>query len=189
MPDPQPDVTAADLAGLLDAVGRQDRAAFIRLFEHFAPRIKAMLMRSGAAAAQAEDVAQDTMLTIWRKAHLYDPSAGSAAAWVFTIARNRRIDVARAMQRTLAEGDDQQRDQADDQPLPDAVLASVELQSRVREALKGLNPDQQRVIVMSFFEDRPHAEIAEALGIPLGTVKSRIRLAVQRLRDLLGELQ
>lgn len=189
MAEPQSEVFAGELAGLIRAVANKDRQAFARLFEYFAPRIKGMMMRGGLAAAAAEDLAQDTLLAVWRKAHLYDPSVGSAAAWVFTIARNRRIDLARTAQRAPPEIADPGTDSVDEEPLPDAALAAVQLEEKVRAALEHLNPDQKRVVQLSFFENRSHSEIAETLGIPMGTVKSRIRLAFQRLRDLLGELQ
>jgi RNA polymerase sigma-70 factor (ECF subfamily) len=189
MAEPQSEVFAGELAGLIRAVANKDRQAFARLFEYFAPRIKGMMMRGGLAAAAAEDLAQDTLLAVWRKAHLYDPSVGSAAAWVFTIARNRRIDLARTAKRAPPEIADPGADSVDEEPLPDAALAAVQLEEQVRAALEHLNPDQKRVVQLSFFENRSHSEIAETLGIPMGTVKSRIRLAFQRLRDLLGELQ
>lgn len=189
MADPQPEVSAGDLSALLRDVANKDRHAFARLFEHYAPRIKSMMMRSGLDAVPAEDVAQDTMLTVWRKAHLYDPVLGSASAWIYTIARNRRIDLVRAALRAPLESSETDNDQVDDQPLPDEMVAAVELEERVRIALAKLSPDQQRVVRLSFFENRSHAEIAERLELPLGTVKSRIRLAFQRMRDLLGEVQ
>jgi len=189
MAEPQSEVSAGDLSAMLRDVANRDRDAFARLFEHYAPRIKSMMMRSGLDSIPAEDVAQDTMLTVWRKAHLYDPVLGSASAWIYTIARNRRIDMARAAQRAPLESSEAGDDQIDDQPWPDEAVAAVELEERVRIALGELSPDQQRVVRLSFFENRSHAEIAERLELPLGTVKSRIRLAFQRLRDLLGEVQ
>ncbi len=189
MAEPQSDDSSGNLARLIQSVANRDREAFARLFEYFAPRIKAMMMRGGLAAAPAEDLAQDTMLAVWRKAHLYDPSAGSAAAWVFTIARNRRIDLVRTAQRAPPEGVEAAGEQIDDQPLPDAAVAAAQLEDKVRSALQHLSPDQQRVVRLSFFENQSHSEIAATLDIPMGTVKSRIRLAFQRLRDLLGELQ
>jgi RNA polymerase sigma-70 factor, ECF subfamily len=189
MAKPQTEVAADELTRLLRAVADKNRDAFARLFEYFAPRIKSMMMSGGLDAMPAEDVAQDTMMTVWRKAHLYDPVLGSASAWIYTIARNRRIDVARSAQRAPLESPEAGHDQVDDQPLPDDVVAAVELENKVRIALAELKPDQQHVVKLSFFENRSHAEIAERLNLPLGTVKSRIRLAAQRLRDLLGEFQ
>ncbi len=189
MAEPRAEVSAVELASLIRDVANEDRQAFARLFGHFAPRIKSMMMRGGMPAARAEDLAQDTMLAVWRKAHLYDPGAGSAAAWIYTIARNRRIDLARTALRSASESAAQEVEQIDDEPLPDALVASAQFAVRVRAALQKLNPEQQQVVRLAFFDSQSHSEIAETLNIPLGTVKSRIRLAFGRLRELLGDLQ
>jgi RNA polymerase sigma-70 factor (ECF subfamily) len=167
---------------------RQDRTAFASLFDFFAPRIKAMLMRSGATADAAEDVAQEALLMVWRKAAYFDAGRASAAAWIYTIARNLRVDRLRgdkrATQYALLE-------MAVPEPpeSPDDVLNASERSERVRGALKQLSQDQIRVVQLSFFEGRPHGDIAALLDLPLGTVKSRVRLAMTRLRNLLGDLQ
>ncbi len=176
----------ADYDRLIQAVARdRDRDAFAALFDHFAPRLKAYLMRSGAAPAAADDFAQDAMLTVWRKAEMFDPSRARAATWIFTIARNRRIDALRRDNRPL--------------PIPEISLASAEPErpdellevrqdeGRVRAALRSLKPDQIEVIQMAFFQDLTHAEVARSLALPLGTVKSRIRNAMIKLRDLLDQ--
>jgi RNA polymerase sigma-70 factor (ECF subfamily) len=169
---------------------RQDRSAFSELFEYFAPRIKAFMLRSGASEANAEELAQETMLMVWRKAGLFDPSSSGAAAWIFTIARNLRIDAHRRDQRGgVGEGADIGIEfEVDDAPLPDSRLETVQSEQRVRGALSQLPDDQIRVVELSFFEEKAHAEIAQMLDIPLGTVKSRLRLAMGRLRNLLSEL-
>jgi RNA polymerase sigma-70 factor (ECF subfamily) len=185
---------AADRAqwpGLILAVAeRRDRAAFARLFAYFAPRIKTFLLRSGASEASAEELAQEAMLTVWRKAGLFDPQAANAAAWIFTIARNLRIDWHRRDRRGGV--DESHAIDAefivDDAPQPDQQLASVQSGAKVRAALGHLSADQLRVIELSFFEEKAHGEIAKILDIPLGTVKSRLRLATARLRHLLSEL-
>lgn len=177
-------------AGLISAIAQhQDRAAFAALFEHFAPRIKAFMQRSGASAATAEELAQETMLAIWRKAALFNPSSSGAAAWIFTIARNLRIDYHRRESRGgMIEASDVEIEfQIDDSPQPDSVVATSQSEDRVRSALTKLSDDQMRVVELSFFEEKAHAEIAQILGIPLGTVKSRLRLAMTRLRNLLSE--
>lgn len=168
----------------------QDRAAFAALFEYFAPRIKSFLQRSGASEASAEELAQETMLAVWRKAALFDPESAGAAAWIFTIARNLRIDAHRRDGRGgVTETSDVEIEfQIDDSPLPDSRLASAQSEERVRSALSKLSADQVRVIELSFFEEKAHADIAKILEIPLGTVKSRLRLAMSRLRNLLSEL-
>ena len=177
-------------ADLIEAVAlRQDRDAFAELFEHFAPRIKAFMLRSGASAQNADELAQETLLAIWSKATLFDPKSVGAAAWIFTIARNLRIDGLRRQKRTptydTAEVDLEFH--VDGGPRPDEGLAASEVESRVRSALSVLPAEQLQVVELSFFEEKAHAEIAEALRIPLGTVKSRLRLAMNRLRGMLGD--
>ena len=169
---------------------RQDRAAFAALFEFFAPRIKAFMKRSGASEAKAEELAQETMLAVWRKAALFDPASAGAAAWIFTIARNLRIDAHRRERRggVIETSDVEIEFQIDDSPQPDALLATTQSEERVRSALTKLSNEQMRVVELSFFEEKAHAEIAEILEIPLGTVKSRLRLAMSRLRNLLSEI-
>jgi RNA polymerase sigma factor (sigma-70 family) len=157
----------------------RDRAAFAALFRHFAPRVKAFLMKSGASEALAEECTQDVMATVWHKAHLFDPERASVATWVFTIARNRRIDALRKSRRPEPEdltwGPDHEPDQAE-------VLALQQESERLGRALAQL-PDKQRdLIERAFYGDRSHSEIAAETGLPLGTIKSRIRLALDRLR-------
>jgi len=157
----------------------QDEAAFARLFGHFAPRIKAFLMRSGADATLAEECAQEVMATLWQKAHLFDPTRASAATWIFTIARNRRIDALRKQKRPEPEdltwGIAPEPDQAD-------VLALQQESDQLSAAIAAL-PEKQRVLIeKAYFSDLSHSEIAEQTGLPLGTIKSRIRLALDRLR-------
>src|SRR4029077_4553643 len=167
---------------------KQDRAAFAALFEFYAPRIKAMLTRLGTAADAAEDLVQETLLTVWRKAAYFDPERASAAAWIFTIARNLRIDRLRGDNRAkhYAPYDMVAPEAPDD---PDSALNAAERDARVRAALKELSQEQVRVLQLSFFEGRAHGDIGVLLDLPLGTVKSRVRLAMARLRNLLGDFQ
>ena len=183
-----PSTDAESLSRLIAAVARQDRAAFAVLFEHFAPRVKTFLMRSGVNEAGADELAQETLLIVWRKAGQFDPDTTGAAAWIFTIARNLRIDALRRERRagTLDAGFDLEAF-ADERPPPDNAIDAAQSEARVRSALAQLNEDQARVIELSFFEDKAHGEIARLLQIPLGTVKSRVRLAMSRLRALLEE--
>ena len=169
---------------------QQDRTAFAALFEYFAPRIKAFMQRSGASEPKAEDLAQETMLAVWRKAGLFDPESAGAAAWIFTIARNLRIDSHRREHRggIIETSDVEIEFLVDESPHPDSHLVAAQQEERIRSALAKLSADQIRVIELSFFEERAHAEIAKILRIPLGTVKSRLRLAMSRLRTLLSEL-
>ncbi|MGA7805047.1 sigma-70 family RNA polymerase sigma factor [Bradyrhizobium sp.] len=166
----------------------RDAAAFRTLFEHFAPRIKGFLLRTGTRDDQAEEIAQETMAAVWRKAELFDPATSGAAAWIFTIARNLRIDAARRAARSVQVDHEAEQDYlADPAESPESSLSRLEETSRVAAALQRLSRQQSDVIRLSFIEERPHAEIAEQLGIPLGTVKSRIRLAMSRLRNLLDQ--
>lgn len=170
-----------DLAALMLAVrDRQDKAAFAALFRHFAPRVKGFLMKSGTEAALAEDCAQDVMATLWRKAHLFDPTRASVATWVFTIARNRRIDIARRERRPEPEaldwgGDTQEPDQAE-------VYEAAQETARLTAALSTLPEAQRALVARAFYGDLSHSELAAETGLPLGTIKSRIRLALERLR-------
>jgi len=157
----------------------EDQAAFAELFNHFAPRVKAFLMKSGADATLAEECAQDVMATLWQKSHLFDPSRASAATWIFTIARNRRIDAIRKMKRPEPEdlpwGPDIEPDQAD-------VLVLQQESEQLGQAISDLPEKQRTLIEKAYFGDLTHNEIAEQTGLPLGTIKSRIRLALDRLR-------
>jgi len=179
-----------DWARLIGAVAaRGDRRAFAKLFEHFAPRVKTFMRRSGMSDGAAEELAQETLLTVWRKAALFDPGSSGPAAWIFTIARNLRIDALRRDRRTGSStaGDIEAEFLLDESPHADAVVAARQLDSRVRAALATLPEDQKRVVVLSFHQDIAHADIADQLQIPLGTVKSRLRLAMNKLRAMLED--
>jgi len=183
---PKAKVEWAELIGRVASGG--DRQAFNILFEHFAPRIKGFLLKTGCAAEEAEEIAQGTMVAVWRKASQFDPATAGAAAWVFTIARNLRIDAAR---RAIRNGRMEREVERDYEPAvaesPDTIIMRGENASRITAAIDRLSAEQSAVIRLSFLEERPHSEIADLLGIPLGTVKSRIRLAMNRLRELLDE--
>jgi RNA polymerase sigma-70 factor, ECF subfamily len=176
----------ARMARLVQAVAlRGERDAFAALFEHFAPRVKSYLLRLGASPELAEEIAQETLLTVWRRAAAFDPARAAASTWIFTIARNLRIDAARRANRPTALEDPSDAVPA---PLPpDAVFAAVQDETRVGAAIATLSEEQSQVIRLAFFSDKPHSEIARELALPLGTVKSRLRLAMARLRILLGE--
>jgi RNA polymerase sigma factor (sigma-70 family) len=172
------------LAGLVARVRRdQDRTAFAELFRHFAPRVKGFLMKSGADEGLAEECMQEVMATLWTKAHLYDPSRASVATWVFTIARNRRIDAIRRQRR--AEPEDLTWG-PEAEPSGDEVLALQQESSRLGAAIAALPEKQRELIERAYFGDLSHSEIAELTGLPLGTIKSRIRLALDRLRHAMG---
>ncbi|MGD1888019.1 MAG: sigma-70 family RNA polymerase sigma factor [Cohaesibacteraceae bacterium] len=174
-------------ADWLEAVAQsQDRTAFTHLFDHFGPRVKAYLMRLGADDALAEEIAQDVMVTLWRKAHLFDRSKSSVATWLFRIARNRRIDVLRR-KRTVDVDAETLVIEDESLPDPDETLDEDGRRGRIREALAKLPPQQLQLVELAFFTELSHSQIAEETGLPLGTVKSRIRLAFGRLRRVLDE--
>lgn len=162
----------------------RDEAAFIVLFGHFAPRVKAFLIRSGLNGAQAEDCVQEVMATLWHKSHLFDPSRASVATWVFTIARNKKIDLLRKQRRPEPEdltwGPEAEPDQAD-------ALVLQEQTEHLGVALASLPNKQRELIEKAYFGDLSHSEIAEQTGLPLGTIKSRIRLALERLRHTMNQ--
>lgn len=182
-------VALIDPNALIAAVARSgDREAFAVLFDHFAPRVKGLLMRGGAPAELAEEVAQETLLAVWRKAALFDPAKASASTWIATIARNLRIDIARRETRSrLSQVYEILDEEAPEQP--DAVLSGAERDARVRAAMTQLSPDQYRVVELAFLEGFSHQDVAHRLAIPLGTVKSRLRLALSHLRAGLEDLR
>jgi RNA polymerase sigma-70 factor (ECF subfamily) len=162
-----------------------DRQAFAALFKHFAPRLKGYLMRAGTPAERAEELVQETMVQLWRRASTFDPARATLSTWIYTIARNLRIDQLRRTAGDLCEGEepwDADQQPADAHLPPEDFLQATQREQGVRRALAELPPEQSLVLQLSFFEERPHAIIARDLGIPLGTVKSRIRLAVAQLR-------
>lgn len=157
----------------------QDHKAFAEVFRHFAPRVKAFLMKSGADSSLAEECMQDVMATLWHKSHMYDPTRAAVSTWIFTIARNRKIDLLRRYARpepeTLPWGPEEAPDQAD------AIVLQQET-DRLAEAIRTL-PEKQRILIeRAYYGDLTHSEIAAETGLPLGTIKSRIRLALDRLR-------
>ena len=187
MESPVPVNHAARMAQLIFSVAQSgDRAAFAELYGHFAPRLKSYLKRLGAANDTAEELVQETMLLVWRKAGTFDPAKASAGTWIFTIARNRRIDFLRRELRPELDPDDPAFG-SDPDPAADDMVLSGQREILIRAALNKLPAEQMQVVALSFLEDKPHSAISEELGIPLGTVKSRLRLAFQRLRALVGD--
>lgn len=169
-----------------------DRPAFAALFRHFAPRLKTFLMRGGTDEALAEELAQEAMACLWRRAASFDPARARASTWLYTIARNLRIDHGRrqaGIATGAPDGWDAEQQPADAHLAPDALLLAAQRERAVREALADLPPEQARLVRLNFFEEHAHSRIAEDLGIPLGTVKSRIRLAVAQLRRALEGLE
>ena len=180
--------TGSDANSLIRRIASErDKAAFEALFKQFAPRIKALILRLGTDAATAEEIAQEAMLSVWRKAHTFDQSKASASTWLFTIARNLRIDRFRAETRP-------QLDPNDPALVPEPELPAdenLDLKDRrqfIRKCLNELPKDQREVTELSFMEGLTHQEISDGLGIPLGTVKSRLRLAVEKLKPMIRGL-
>jgi RNA polymerase sigma-70 factor, ECF subfamily len=176
-----------ECCGLLRRIALdRDRAAFAELFGHFAPRVKGFLMRFGLPESLSEDLAQETMLTVWRKADRFDPGRAGASTWIFTIARNKRIDRLRRDRGGATAGLDVS-DETEDCRSSEEFAIAAETAGQVRTAIAALPDNQAQIVRLSFFAEKPHAEIAQELGIPLGTVKSRARLALARLRGLLED--
>lgn len=180
-------LTNEELCGLVEAIAaRRDRAAFARLFNYFAPRLKGFGMRRGTDAASCEELAQETLLTVWRKAETFDPARATVSTWIFTIVRNKRIDLFRRQGFPAAELSEA-AERVDEGPGAEEQLDRVQANDALRTALKVLPKEQLEVLQKAFFEDKSHSVIAEELGLPLGTVKSRIRLALGRLKGALPE--
>jgi RNA polymerase sigma-70 factor (ECF subfamily) len=182
---PPPGHSAASDAELVLAVARRDRAAFVELFGRYAGRIHAFAMRGGAAA-DADEITQDVMVAVWRHAGSFDPGRAAASTWIYAIARNRRVDAIRRSRRPAPDPNDPLF-RPDPAPEAASALAAAERQGRLRAGLAALPPEQRRLLELSFFDGLSHGEIATREGLPLGTVKSRIRLAFRRLRGALGD--
>lgn len=191
--------TSDEMIELVQAVALTgDRRAFAVLFKHFAPRVKAYLIRAGTASELAEELAQETMVAVWRKAAQFDPGRAQLSTWIFTIARNLRVDALRR-QRDARSGDgpgtptdpdaDPLAHLVHDAPALDEQLAEVRRAATVRQALRQLAPEQLQVVWLAFCDEQSHARIASELNLPLGTVKSRMRLALNHLRRLLQEVE
>ncbi len=175
---------SSDGAALVEAIAaRRDRAAFARLFELFAPRVKGQLMARGASAAIADELTQEVMLAVWRKAAQFDRSKGLVSTWLFVIARNAFLSHHR---RQRWPEPDALGDGAPAPELPEALLLSAEGHHHLREAMGGLPSEQRETLDGAYYRGRTLRELAEEQGIPLGTVKTRVRLALTRLREALG---
>ena len=180
-------VSEADLRGMLTAIAvDRDKAAFAQLFAHFAPKLKAYGMRAGADPQTAEEITQEAMVAVWRKAGSFNPEKASVSTWLFTIVRNKRIDMLRREARPdLREEDFLHLEQPPE--TQDETFEANETGEMLASKISRLPDDQAEVIRKAFYEDKSHRAIAEELGLPLGTVKSRIRLALTRLKSQLAD--
>ncbi|HJQ57938.1 MAG TPA: sigma-70 family RNA polymerase sigma factor [Vineibacter sp.] len=185
-PPAEPPVADPEAASLVERVAvARDRAAFAALFRLFAPRVKAFLARTGTDAGLAEEIAQETLITVWRKAATFDRRRAAVSTWIFTIARNKRIDLARQAGRMRLDADEYALMATEPPPAADRGALDNETGRRVRDLMSTLPAEHIELIRMAYFEDKSHSTIASELRLPLGTVKSRIRLALQRLRATL----
>jgi RNA polymerase sigma-70 factor (ECF subfamily) len=168
----------------------RDRQAFAALFDHFAPRLKGFIMRAGTGSGQAEEIVQDVMLTVWRKADQFDPRKAQVSAWVYQIAKNRQIDVLRKENRPVPEElkPDELRD-ANNEPDVSQILAVEQEADQLKQAIAKLKPDQRDMIEKAYLGELTHQEIKAQTGLPLGTIKSRIRLGLERLRHDLKDVR
>ena len=161
-----------------------DKAAFAELFEYFAPRVKSFLRRLGSSDAEAEEMSQDVMINVWRKAAQFDRRQASVSTWIFRIARNRRIDVLRKENKPALDENDPSLHPTELAP-PDLLVSMTQMETEVRAALRGLPTEQSDLLRAAYYEGLSQSEIAERTGLPLGTVKSRVRLAFEKLRSKL----
>ncbi len=186
-PLPEQSQKTSELTVWLIAVrDNRDRAAFAQLFDYFAPRLKGFVMRSGMGSAQAEEIVQDVMLTVWRKASMFDPHRAQASAWIYQIARNRQIDIIRKEHRPIP---DELAQDPGSEPDASQILAFDQEAEQLKTAIDQLGPDQKDMIEKAYLGDLTHQEISAQTGLPLGTVKSRIRLGLRRLRKELEGLR
>lgn len=157
----------------------QDEGAFRHVFDHFAPRVKSFLMKSGCEEAVAEEITQEAMATVWHKAALFDPSRARVSTWIFTIARNRLIDATRKQKRPEPE---LLLNEPDHYPNQEDIYSVQQEATQLGKAIADLPDAQKEILIAAFYGDMSHMEVAEKTGLPLGTIKSRIRLALTRLR-------
>lgn len=176
---------AAMSANLQAIAERSDKQAFEAVFVHFAPRIKAYLMQRGGNAVTAEELTQETMVLVWRKATYYDPAKGSPASWIFTIARNQRIDAFRREKHPEIDPADSAL-RIDEIPTADSALEIKQTSATINQAVADLSATERQLLSLAFYEDKSHSMIAAELAIPLGTVKSRMRQIFRKLRTQLA---
>lgn len=178
--------TSTDPDALLLAVrDHRDREAFLELFRQFAPRVKGWLVRGGLPSTRSDEITQDVMMRVWRRSESWSPERGKASTWIFAIARNARVDALRKKRLPTWHADDPVL-VADPADGPLATSVQSQRAGHLRQALSTLPEDQADVLRAAYFEHQSMREIASARSIPVGTVKSRVRLAMARLRLALG---
>jgi len=177
-------------ADMLAVRDQRDRAAFASLFDYFAPRLKGFFMRSGTTGARAEDIVQDVMLTVWRKADQFDPTKAQVSTWVYQIAKNRQIDILRKEARPLPEALKNDAAQVtDSDQSADQILAVEQEALQLKKAIAKLGDEQREMIEKAYLGELTHQDIKAQTGLPLGTIKSRIRLGLERLRHELKDMR
>lgn len=175
-------LATSDFNSLLEKVGKsQDRKAFSELFAYFAPRLKSFLISGGLSDEKAEETMQETFVTIWRKSASYDSQKAAASTWIFTVARNKKIDLIRKEKRRVIDPNDYLAIQPEQKKQIDRVQ-DIDNAAIIKEVIKDLPKKQSELVLKSYYESKTHQEIADELGLPLGTVKSRLRLAMEKLR-------
>lgn len=182
MTDDSSNLTSDEL--IISLAQTKSRDHYAQLFRRFAPKIKAFVMGQGLGAQEAEELAQETLLKVWRKSEDFDPTKASASTWIYTIARNLRIDMARKSSRRRDLPDDLWVNEARN---VDDIISLGQSADALKDLLNGLPTEQKEVLKLSFYDDMSHAEVARALNLPLGTVKSRLRLALGRLRHAFSQ--
>jgi RNA polymerase sigma-70 factor (ECF subfamily) len=177
-------VDSSHCSDLIEAIAlRRDKGSFRQLFDHFAPRLKHYAMKTGCREHEAEDLAQDALISVWRNAASFDRRKANGVTWLFTVIRNKRIDMVRRTRHAHVLYDESEDDRAAEADDPETSLQQTQLGQLMRDALQHLSREQREILELAFFGSKTHQEVADDLSIPLGTVKSRIRLALARLRN------
>jgi RNA polymerase sigma-70 factor (ECF subfamily) len=176
-------VSQSDSELVMAVAQHRSKSAFAEIFSRYASKLKFFIIRLGADPNGADEVVQEAMLLVWRRAETFDPGKASLSTWLFTIARNKRISIVRKKQLPAPDPEDPAFEPSVE-PMQERHIEASQQQTLIRGALDNLPPDQVEIIKMSFFEGKSHQAIAENLRIPLGTVKSRARLALGKLRKV-----
>ncbi|MEM7619348.1 MAG: sigma-70 family RNA polymerase sigma factor [Pseudomonadota bacterium] len=175
------------MAELLDKIAQhRDKEAFRELFVQYGPKVKGLLISQGTDVETAEELAQETLLTVWKKAHLFSSQKGSASTWIFTIARNLRIDRLRS-EKIWGKMVYEIVDQASDEKKQDEIIEEQQRKKKLLDAMQHISEDQYAILELSYIKGLSHSEISEKLDLPLGTVKSRMRLAYGKIKERLKD--